>query len=193
MAIMSSATIHTGQLFIFPSLWPSTFLFFYLPLTPENLPCKTILSHGTGILIGLLTENLIRASTPITRVVSAALALGLVAAAIIIADFAHLAAASTTLLVSLGLISESSELVFLMVAVVLLATQALVINQLSGIAYPFLRGQRENTNPEITALSLQTRTPVVDTYRTIGRSTHRAQEGYLAQMKTSSRPNNRAE
>lgn len=48
----------------------------------------------------------------------------------------HPPAGATTLIVSLGIISKPSELVVIEVAVVLLVTQALLINRLAGLPYP---------------------------------------------------------
>jgi len=48
----------------------------------------------------------------------------------------HPPAGATTLIVSLGIISQPKELVIIEVAVILLTVQAFAINRLAGIPYP---------------------------------------------------------
>ena len=49
----------------------------------------------------------------------------------------HPPAGATTLIISLGIISKPWELVIIEVAVFLLVAQALLINRLAGVPYPF--------------------------------------------------------
>jgi CBS domain-containing membrane protein len=51
--------------------------------------------------------------------------------------FSHPPAGATTLIVSLGIISKPLELVIIEVAVFLLVAQALAINRLAGLRYPW--------------------------------------------------------
>lgn len=55
----------------------------------------------------------------------------------VLLDVSHPPAGATTLIVSLGIISRPRELVIIEVAVFLLVAQALVINRLAGLRYPF--------------------------------------------------------
>jgi len=48
----------------------------------------------------------------------------------------HPPAGATTLIVSLGIISQPKELVIIEAAVFILVAQAFVINRLAGLAYP---------------------------------------------------------
>ena len=52
-------------------------------------------------------------------------------------DVSHPPAGATTLIVSLGIIARPRELVVIEVAVFLLVAQALLINRLAGLPYPF--------------------------------------------------------
>jgi CBS domain-containing membrane protein len=52
----------------------------------------------------------------------------------------HPPAGATTLIISLGIISKPRELVIIEVAVFHLVAQALVINRLAGLPYPFWTG-----------------------------------------------------
>ena len=51
-------------------------------------------------------------------------------------EVSHPPAGATTLIVSLGIISQPRELVIIEVAVFLLVAQAMVINRLAGLPYP---------------------------------------------------------
>jgi CBS-domain-containing membrane protein len=130
----------TGQPLVFPSLGPTAFLFFSQPAAPASCPRNAILSHGSGILIGWATYWLFhvtfRGETVVTEVGAASLSLGLMSAWMVIAKIAHPPAASTTLIVALGLMVQWQELLAVMAAIVLLTVQCYLINRLSGIASP---------------------------------------------------------
>jgi CBS-domain-containing membrane protein len=55
----------------------------------------------------------------------------------VLLDVSHPPAGATTLIVSLGIISKPRELAIIEVAVFLLVAQALAINRLAGLPYPF--------------------------------------------------------
>ena len=67
----------------------------------------------------------------------------------------HPPAGATTLIVSLGIISQPKELVIIEVAVILLTAQAFAINRLAGVPYPLWR----NRNPANTLDITGTATP----------------------------------
>ncbi len=52
IAIMSVAALVSGQPFIFPSLGPTAFLFFYTPLTPAASPRNAVIGHLIGVAAG---------------------------------------------------------------------------------------------------------------------------------------------
>ena len=55
----------------------------------------------------------------------------------VLLDVSHPPAGATTLIVSLGIISKPLELVIIEIAVFLLVAQALAINRLAGLRYPW--------------------------------------------------------
>jgi CBS-domain-containing membrane protein len=59
----------------------------------------------------------------------------------------HPPAGATTLIVSLGILREPSQLAVLMLAVVLLVVQGFVINRLAGLDYPWWSPRREPQPP----------------------------------------------
>jgi CBS domain-containing membrane protein len=145
IGIMSALALDTGSPFIFPSLGPTAFLFFYTPTAPTASPRNTIIGHLIGVLAGyfaLVVTGLTHAGPALTvgvtwpRVIAAALSLGLTAGLMVLLKVPHPPAGATTLIISLGLLTAPSRLVILMVAVVLLTVQAFVINRAAGIPYP---------------------------------------------------------
>jgi CBS-domain-containing membrane protein len=145
IGIMAGLALVTHSPFIFPSLGPTAFLFFYTPTAPSASPRNTLIGHAVGVVCGyfsLVVTGLTTAgpSTAVgvtgPRVIAAALSLGLTAGIMVLLRAPHPPAGATTLIVSLGILHQPAQLVLLMVAVVLLTLQAIAINRLAGIDYP---------------------------------------------------------
>ncbi|HLH60036.1 MAG TPA: HPP family protein [Ktedonobacteraceae bacterium] len=152
IGIMSALALITHSAFIFPSLGPTAFLFFYTPTAPAASPRNTIVGHAIGVLAGyfsLVVTGLTMAGPALAagvtwpRVLAAALSLGLTAGLMVLLRSPHPPAGATTLIISLGLLTKPLQLLILMVAVVLLTLQALIINRLSGVPYPLWNPHRE--------------------------------------------------
>ncbi len=145
IAIMAAAALVSGQPFIFPSLGPTAFLFFYTPLTPPASPRNALIGHFIGVAAGwssLLVFGLRDVGPAIAtgvtgpRVAAAALSLGLTSGLMVLFKAPHPPAGATTLIVSLGILRTFDQMVVLMAAVLLLTIQAFVINRLAGMPYP---------------------------------------------------------
>ena len=145
IGVMAGAALMTGSAFIFPSLGPTAFLFFYTPTAPAASPRNTIFGHLIGALAGYvslvifgLTEAAPALASSVTgpRVAAAALSLGLTSGLMVWFKVPHPPAGATTLIVSLGILRTPTELAVLMLAVVLLTVQGFIINRLAGIDYP---------------------------------------------------------
>lgn len=145
IGLMSILAVLTGSPFVFPSLGPTAFLFFYTPTAPSASPRNTLIGHAVGASAGYLSlviTGLTMAGPALSvgvtwpRVIAAALSLGLTAGVMVLLRAPHPPAGATTLIVSLGLLTRPWQLVLLMGAVVLLTLQALVINRLAGLPYP---------------------------------------------------------
>lgn len=145
IGIMSLAALLTGSPFVFPSLGPTAFLFFYTPTNPAASPKNTILGHGIGAAAGYLSLVIfgLTAAAPalatevtLARVGAAALSLGLTSGLMVWFRVPHPPAGATTLIVSLGILATPRDLAVLMLAVVLLTVQGFVINRAAGIDYP---------------------------------------------------------
>lgn len=152
IGLMAALALITRSPFIFPSLGPTAFLFFYTPTAPAASPRNTIIGHAIGVIAGylsLVVTGLTMAGPALTvgvtwpRVIAAALSLGLTAGLMVLFKSPHPPAGATTLIISLGLLTKPLQLVLLMAAVMLLTLQALVINRLAGIPYPFWNPVRE--------------------------------------------------
>jgi CBS domain-containing membrane protein len=145
IGLMSILAVITHSPFIFPSLGPTAFLFFFTPTAPVASPRNTIIGHAIGVTAGylsLLVTGLTMAGPAFAvgvtwpRVIAAALSLGLTSGLMVLLKSPHPPAGATTLIISLGILTKPWQLLLLMVAVVLLTLQAMAINRLAGIPYP---------------------------------------------------------
>lgn len=145
IGLMSILAVITHSPFIFPSLGPTAFLFFYTPTAPAASPRNTLIGHAIGVIAGylsLVVTGLTMAGPALAvgvswpRVIAAALSLGLTSGLMVLLKSPHPPAGATTLIVSLGILTKPWQLLLLMVAVVLLTLQAIIINRLAGIPYP---------------------------------------------------------
>jgi CBS-domain-containing membrane protein len=76
------------------------------------------------------------------RVLAAALSLAATGALMILLKAAHPPAGATTIIISLGAITEPLHLVVIEGALVLLVLQAIAINRLAGLDYPLWKPRR---------------------------------------------------
>ena len=153
IGLLSMVALATGTPFVFPSLGPTAFLFFFDPRAPSASPHHAVIGHAIGILCGygsLLLLHLEHSGSALAlgmdgrRVLAAALSLAATGALMILLKAAHPPAGATTLIISLGAIARPLHLVVIEVALVLLVLQAIGINRLAGLDYPLWR-PRERT------------------------------------------------
>lgn len=136
----------TGLPALFPSLGPSAFVLAMFPAGEASNPRRVIGSHVLGVAAGLLTYHLIAPGVVVTGQIaplsvpglrlaaSSVLAIVLTVTGMLHFDIRHPPACATTLIVSLGLLSEVSEGLLMIVAVVglvVLQGALLRINDLS--------------------------------------------------------------
>ena len=145
IGLLGLLALLTGSPFVFPSLGPTAYLFFFSPLAEASSPRNTILGHAIGLICGYAAFALAVALSPPfginpgvhgSRLLAAALSLSATGALMALLRISHPPAGATTLIVSLGIISQPKELVIIEVAVILLTVQAFAINRLAGIPYP---------------------------------------------------------
>jgi CBS-domain-containing membrane protein len=131
--------------FIFPSLGPTAFLFFFMPTAPSSSPRNTLYGHAIGLACGYaalwltgladLPSAMVEGVT-VARVLAAALSLAATGAVMILVNAPHPPAGATTLIVSLGIVTQPFHLLIVEVAVACLTLLALAINRLAGLDYP---------------------------------------------------------
>lgn len=145
IGLMAAAAWVTGSAFVFPSLGPTAFLFFYTPTLASAAPRNTVFGHLIGAAAGYLAlvvfglteaEPALASSVTLPRVGAAALSLGLTSGLMVWLKVPHPPAGATTLIVSLGILRTPADLAVLMLAVILLTVQGYVINRAAGIDYP---------------------------------------------------------
>ena len=145
ITLLALLAVLTNSPFVFPSLGPTAYLLFIAPLTENSSPRNTILGHAIGLICGYAAFTLTgAASLPFgvhqgvywPRIIAAALSLSATGALMVLFRASHPPAGATTLIVSLGIISQPKELVIIEAAVFILVAQAFVINRLAGLAYP---------------------------------------------------------
>ena len=155
IGLLAVLALLTGSPFVFPSLGPTAYLFFFSPMAEASSPRNTILGHAIGLICGYAAFELTVASSPpfglhpgvhAARVLAAALSLSATGAFMALFRISHPPAGATTLIVSLGIISQPRELVIIEIAVILLTVQALAINRLAGIPYPLWRNRESPNN-----------------------------------------------
>ena len=158
IALLAAVAMVSRTPFVFPSLGPTAFLFFFTPRAPAASPRHTIYGHAIGIvcgygalwLFGLQDAPAAMATgVSLARVGAAALSLALTGALMILAKAAHPPAGATTLIISLGIVTRPFHLLVIEIAVAILTLQAIVINRLAGIDYPLwaLRNRPATTEP----------------------------------------------
>jgi CBS domain-containing membrane protein len=148
IALLAALAFFTGSPFVFPSLGPTAYLFFFSPMSEASSPRNAILGHAIGLICGYAAFKLsgvlgqpgsMHGGIHATTVVAAALSLAATGGLMVLFKVSHPPAGATTLIVSLGIISQPKDLFVIEMAVVLLTAQALMINRLAGVPYPFWR------------------------------------------------------
>jgi len=144
--------------FVFPSVGPTAILFFFHPLSPSASPRHAVFGHLIGILCGYaslwlvgLEHSKFALGQPldVRRVIAAAVSLALSASLMILLRAAHAPAGATALIVSLSLVTTPIHLLAIELAVVLLATQAVIINRAVGLPYPVWASRKGSSMEQV--------------------------------------------
>jgi CBS domain-containing membrane protein len=154
MGLLGAVAIFSRKLFLFPSLGPTAYLFFFKPGAPSASPRNALFGHALALLCGygaLWLTGLEHPGAPLQeslngrRVLAAAVALAATGAALILLDSDHPPAGATTLIVALGFAPEPLDLLWIEIAVGVLALQAIAINRLAGLGYPLWSGKKRSS------------------------------------------------
>ncbi|MBC2593186.1 HPP family protein [Ruficoccus amylovorans] len=139
MASLAGVAAITHTPFIFPSLGPTAYLLYFAPTAAASTPRACLLGHAIALVCGyfaLTVSGLVDRPPDVAvqvewaRILSAGLSLGLTCFFLVLFKIDHPPAGATTLIVSLGLITQPWQLVVMEVAVGVLLVQALVLNAL---------------------------------------------------------------
>jgi CBS domain-containing membrane protein len=145
VGLLGAVAFFSRKLFLFPSLGPTAYLFFFKPRAPSASPRNALFGHALALLCGwgaLWITGLVYAPSTLQegvngrRVLAAALALAATGAALILLDADHPPAGATTLIVALGFAPEPFDLLYIEIAVAVMALQAIAVNRLAGLDYP---------------------------------------------------------
>lgn len=127
---------------LFPSLAPTIFFVFRTPLAKDASPRNTIEGHFMAILLGaaglaafglLDTPSVLQEGVTIPHIGGAALSIALTEAVLILLNRSHTPAATTTLLVGLGIFKSPSELISLGAGIVLVTMTMWMFNKMLGV------------------------------------------------------------
>ncbi len=138
---------------VFPSLGPTAFLLFYKPLDAPASPRNTVLGHLLGASAGWVSLWVFGlANVPgagfghigWARLGAAALSIGLTIGLMDFWNVPHPPAGATTMIVSLGLMSELWQLGVLMLSVMVLVLLGWAINHMVGVPYPAWRARQKD-------------------------------------------------
>jgi CBS domain-containing membrane protein len=150
IALLTALALLTQSPFVFPSLGPTAYLFFFTPLAESASPRNAVLGHAIGLLCGFFAYT-VTGMHPFPqgfsgevywpRILASALALALTGAIMVLLRVNHPPAGATTMIVSLGILAKVGYLPVIEIAVVLLAAQAFAINRLAGLPYPVWRSK----------------------------------------------------
>jgi CBS domain-containing membrane protein len=145
ITILAALAMISHTPFVFPSLGPTAILLFVTPLSPTASPRNTLYGHAIAIVCGygsLLITGLAKAPPAVLvgidhrRVIAAALSLALTSALLVLLRSAHPPAGATTLIISLGIVTQLFYLLVIEIAVAILVLQGILINRAAGLDYP---------------------------------------------------------
>jgi CBS domain-containing membrane protein len=145
IALMATLALLTHTPFVFPSLGSTAFLIFFNPLSVSASPRSTLFGHLIAIGVAyfaLFVTGLLHSGSamgaPLTgpRAIAVTLALSLCTGLMIWWRIPHTPAASTALVIALGIVINPISVLVMYGGVVLLVLQAIVINRVAGLAYP---------------------------------------------------------
>jgi len=154
VGLLAALAVLTGVPFIFPSVGPTAYQLFFLPRSKTSTPHNTLLAHLIGLVCGYIAFRasgvpvwtaMMKEGFDFRPVVAASVSLAVTAALMILLHASHPPAGATTLIVSLGLITNITDLAVIETAVLVITAQAFCVNRLAGLPYPVWRGPSSST------------------------------------------------
>jgi CBS domain-containing membrane protein len=145
IGLLALVAVLTHNPFVFPSLGPTAYLFFFSPLAEASAPRNAIYGHAIGLACGFFAFYVTGmhafpqgaiGHVYWPRILASALALSLTGAFMVLLRVNHPPAGATTMIVSLGILAKPEYIPIIEIAVVLLVIQAWIINRMAGLPYP---------------------------------------------------------
>jgi CBS-domain-containing membrane protein len=139
LALSAAVGLVLQQPWLFPSLGPTVMLLFESPKQPASRPVNTLVGHGVGLLAGLACFHLLGpgggASVPDAGITMPYLLAGAVSVAattlvLTLLQLPHPPAGATTLIVSLGILTQPTQLLAMACAIVAVTAAGWGINTL---------------------------------------------------------------
>jgi hypothetical protein len=133
------------QPLLFPSLSPTVFTFFRQPLNKQASPRNALIGHLVATAVGLAAlyafglhgePSVLEEGVTLARIGAAASSVAVTEALLILLRSPHTPAGTTTLLVSLGLFTTTSEVVSIIAGILLVTVTSWLINRVSGAPVP---------------------------------------------------------
>ena len=143
--VSGGASWMLGEPLLFPSIGPTVFLLFEMPMEPEASPRNTLMGHLTALVVGTLAlralglfgaPSVLEAGVTLPRVGAAMIALGVTQGLLVWRKAAHAPAGATTLIVALGLFHGMRGLAMIALGIFLSTVTCYAINRLLGIPVP---------------------------------------------------------
>lgn len=145
IAVCGFAGYLLAQPLIFPSLGPTAYLFFESPMSARSSPRNAVVGHFVAIACGLLSlavfgvldnPSVLQEGVTLARVGAATFSVAATGAVLMLLDASHPPAGATVLIVSLGLLDETSQIASLAAGVILVTVAGWAINHAFGIRAP---------------------------------------------------------
>ncbi len=148
LGIITLAAFLTELPLLFPPLGPSAFILFHTPMSLAASPRNVVLSHSLAVAAGLLSLWFVGMIYPEAhlsdpsamdwyRVMAIALSMGLIGVLMVILKCVHPPAAASALIAAMGYLSNLTQILGLIGAVILLVLEAIFFNRIiGGLPYP---------------------------------------------------------
>lgn len=137
LALTGAVGLATRQPWLFPSLGPTVMLFFESPESPSSRPRNALIGHAVGLLVGVgcfhvlglagLPPAPVGGLTP-GYVAAGALSVAITTVVLTLLRTPHPPAGATTLIVSLGILTQPPQLLAMAGAIALTAVAGWALN-----------------------------------------------------------------
>ncbi len=143
------------QPMVFPSLGPTAFLLFFLPLGVQSAPrnvfegqlIAVVCGFGALLIFGLVGVPTHPTDMSVARICAVAIAIAACAGFMVLFDRLHAPACASTAIIAIGVFNTLWDCLILMIGVALLILQSLAINRLAGYKVPWWGPIREENAP----------------------------------------------